>query len=99
MVVEYDEEQAGMSRAAERVALEGLDGLIQEAFEANGFHGVMQACRKVLERYDAAFNGLESQIVEISDTVRRTTGAMHISLTAAPELRQALQKDGVQALL
>ena len=97
--MEYDEEQAGMSRAAERVALEGREGLIQEAFEADGFHGVMQACRKVLERYDNAFNGLESQIVEISDTVRRTTGATHISLTAAPELRESLQKDGVQALL
>lgn len=96
----YDEEQAGMSRAAERVALEGLEGLIQEAFEADGFHGVMQACRNVLERYDYAFNVLEShQLLEISDTVRRTTGAMHISLTAAPELRRALQKDGIQALL
>jgi hypothetical protein len=97
--VEYDEEQAGMSRAAERVALGGLEGLIQEAFEANGFHGVMQACRKVLERYDDAFNGLESQVVQISETVRRTTGATHISLTAVPELRQALKKDGILALL
>jgi len=87
-----------MLTATDTMTFESFLNIVNSAFKADGFRGVMQTCGAVLDGYDAALAACEERAMP--DNACLATAATHLSLGLLVRLGAAieaeLEKQGIE---